>query len=73
MINQDSHITRKDVNMPCVGLGTMLYPEPEKAIDLIRHALDYGYTHIDTARKYGSENWVERLLNYLTYHEINYG
>ena len=48
--------------MPCVGLGTILYPEPEKAIDLIRHALDYGYTHIDTARKYGSENWVGEAI-----------
>ena len=62
MIDQIPHITRKDVNMPCVGLGTMLYPEPEKAIDLIRHALDYGYTHIDTARKYGSENWVGEAI-----------
>ena len=37
----------------------MLYPEPEKAADLI-HALDYAI--IDTARKYGSENWVGEAI-----------
>ena len=62
MKNGIPHITRKDINMPCVGLGTMLYPEPEKAVDLIKYALDYGYTHIDTARKYGSENWVGEAI-----------
>jgi diketogulonate reductase-like aldo/keto reductase len=44
--------------MPVVGYGTMLYPEPERAVGLIAHAIDYGYRHIDTARKYGSEQWV---------------
>ena len=62
MKNGIPHITRKDTNMPCVGLGTMFYPEPKKAVDLIKHAIDYGYTHIDTARKYGSENWVGEAI-----------
>ena len=44
--------------MPVVGYGTMLFPEPERAVELISHALEYGYRHIDTARKYGSEQWV---------------
>lgn len=44
--------------MPVVGYGTMLYPEPERAVGLITHAIEYGYRHIDTARKYGSERWV---------------
>lgn len=44
--------------MPVVGYGTMLFPEPERAVPLITHALDCGYRHIDTARKYGSEQWV---------------
>ncbi len=58
MINEIPYLTRNSGNMPCVGLGTMSYPEPEKAIELIKYALDIGYRHIDTARKYGSENWV---------------
>lgn len=44
--------------MPAVGYGTMLFPEPERAAGLIAHALQCGYRHLDTARKYGSEAWV---------------
>ena len=62
MITKIPHITRNDANMPCVGLGTMLYPDPEKAVGLIKHSLDIGYRHIDTARKYGSENWVGEAI-----------
>jgi len=45
-------------DIPVVGYGTMRYPEPERAVDLIVHALKCGYRHLDTARKYGSEKWV---------------
>lgn len=44
--------------IPAVGYGTMLFPEPERAFELILHALKCGYRHIDTARKYGTEQWV---------------
>lgn len=44
--------------MPAVGYGTMLFPEPERAVGLVVHAIESGYRHIDTARKYGSERWV---------------
>ena len=44
--------------IPAVGYGTMLFPEPERAVGLVQHALECGYRHIDTARKYGSEQWV---------------
>ena len=44
--------------IPTVGYGTMLFPEAERAVDLIRLSLQYGYRHIDTARKYGTEEWV---------------
>jgi diketogulonate reductase-like aldo/keto reductase len=36
----------------------MLFPEPERAVELIVCSLECGYRHIDTARKYGSEEWV---------------
>lgn len=45
-------------NIPVVAYGTMLFPEPERAVDLIVRSLECGYRHIDTARKYGSEQWV---------------
>ena len=44
--------------MPAIGYGTMLFPEPERAAGLVAHAIACGYRHIDTARKYGSEQWV---------------
>jgi diketogulonate reductase-like aldo/keto reductase len=44
--------------IPAVGYGTMLFPEPERAVELILHALKCGYRHIDTARKYATEQWV---------------
>ena len=44
--------------IPAVGYGTMLFPAPERAIELIVCSLECGYRHIDTARKYGSEEWV---------------
>ncbi|MBT5107637.1 MAG: aldo/keto reductase, partial [Rhodospirillaceae bacterium] len=51
-------IAAQDAQMPVVGYGTMLFPEPERAVELVVHALQCGYRHIDTARKYGSEQWV---------------
>ena len=44
--------------IPAVGYGTMLFPAPERAVELIVCSLECGYRHIDTARKYGSEEWV---------------
>ncbi|NND83658.1 MAG: aldo/keto reductase [Acidimicrobiia bacterium] len=49
-------------DMPAIGYGTMAYPEPERAVELISHALTIGYRHIDTARKYGSEHWVGEAI-----------
>ena len=46
------------VRIPTVGYGTMLFPDPEGAVELIQGALECGYRHLDTARKYGSEEWV---------------
>lgn len=51
-------ISAHGAEMPVVGYGTMAYPEPERAPELVAHAIGSGYRHIDTARKYGSEKWV---------------
>ena len=51
-------IAAVDDQIPAVGYGTMLFPEPERAVELIATSLECGYRHIDTARKYGSEEWV---------------
>ena len=51
-------LTNNGASIPSLGYGTMEYPEPDRASDLIAHSLKSGYRHIDTARKYGSEEWV---------------
>jgi diketogulonate reductase-like aldo/keto reductase len=43
--------------MPAIACGT-LFPEPESAGPLVAAAIECGYRHIDTARKYGSEEAV---------------
>ena len=43
--------------MPAVGCGT-LFPDPDNAAHLVTAAIECGYRHIDTARKYGSERSV---------------
>lgn len=55
-------VTAHGAAMPVVGYGTMAYPEPDRAVGLIVHALHSGYRHIDTARKYGSEHWVGEAI-----------
>lgn len=52
------HIEARGASIPVVGYGTMEFPEPDKAAALVAHSIDCGYRHIDTARKYGSEQWV---------------
>ena len=43
--------------MPVIGCGT-LFPEPDSAAPIVAAAIECGYRHIDTARKYGSEESV---------------
>ena len=56
--NSIPSIKHHGTSMPRLGLGTMAHPEPAEAANLISYALTSGYRHIDTARKYGSEEWV---------------
>ena len=55
-------VSVRGVEIPSIGYGTMLFPEPEKAVSLISQAIESGYRHIDTARKYGSEKWVGEAI-----------
>ena len=43
-------------NMPAIGFGTMLLPH--RPAELVAAAIAAGYRHIDTARKYGTEERV---------------
>ena len=43
--------------IPAVGLGTMTLKEAA-CIDAVKAALRLGYRHLDTAERYGNEEWV---------------
>lgn len=50
-------LTKNDSEIPIIGCGT-LFPEPDSAAPIVAAAIECGYRHIDTARKYGSEEAV---------------
>jgi 2,5-diketo-D-gluconate reductase B len=49
-------LTAQGAKMPAIGFGTMEFPG--RAAELVAHAIAIGYRHIDTARKYGTEERV---------------
>jgi 2,5-diketo-D-gluconate reductase B len=49
-------LTAHGAKMPPIGFGTMEFPG--RAAELVAHAIAVGYRHIDTARKYGTEEQV---------------
>jgi diketogulonate reductase-like aldo/keto reductase len=49
-------VTAHGATMPVLGFGTLELAE--RAAPLVKAAIDCGYRHIDTARKYGSEEGV---------------
>ena len=48
--------------IPAIGLGTMTLKE-QVCIDAVKTALRLGYRHIDTAERYGNEQWVGEGLH----------
>lgn len=49
------------VRIPVLGLGTFKVPN-DQAYSVVRHALDLGYRHIDTAAYYANEEGVGRAI-----------
>jgi diketogulonate reductase-like aldo/keto reductase len=50
-------IEAKGARIPAIGLGTMTLKE-QACIDAVKTALKLGYRHLDTAERYGNEEWV---------------
>jgi diketogulonate reductase-like aldo/keto reductase len=48
--------------IPAIGLGTMTLKE-SVCIEAVKTALKLGYRHIDTAERYGNEEWVGEGLH----------
>ena len=63
MNNQnDTYTLSNGVNIPCIGFGTWQTPDGDVAVNSVRSALDFGYTHIDTAQAYGNEESVGKAI-----------
>jgi diketogulonate reductase-like aldo/keto reductase len=55
-------IEANGARIPAVGLGTMTLKE-QVCIDAVKNALRLGYRHLDTAERYGNEEWVGEGLH----------
>ena len=55
------HIERKGARVPALGFGTWQLTG-ERCIRMVRHALDVGYRHVDTAQMYDNEEEVGTAL-----------
>ena len=55
-------IEANGARIPAIGLGTMTLKE-QVCIDAVKAALKLGYRHIDTAERYGNEEWVGEGLH----------
>src|SRR5215475_9337388 len=55
-------VEAKGARIPAIGLGTMTLKE-QVCIDAVKAALKLGYRHIDTAERYGNEEWVGEGLH----------
>ena len=55
-------IEANGARIPAIGLGTMTLKE-QVCIDAVKTALKLGYRHLDTAERYGNEEWVGEGLH----------
>lgn len=51
-----------ETSIPQIGFGTWQIPDGEESYNSVRHALDIGYRHIDTAAAYGNEKSVGKAI-----------
>jgi len=54
-------IEANGARIPAIGLGTMTL-NGQECIDTVKTALELGYRHVDTAERYGNEEWVGQGL-----------
>lgn len=61
MISKETYTLNNGVLIPKIGLGTW-FVNNDEATDLVKKAIDVGYTHIDTAQAYGNEVGIGKAL-----------
>lgn len=57
---KDTYTLSDGVEIPIVGFGTWQMANDDNTADIIEHAINVGYRHIDTAAVYGNEESVGR-------------
>ncbi len=57
---QDTYTLHDGVEIPIVGFGTWQMENDENTAEIVEHAINIGYRHIDTAAVYGNEESVGR-------------
>lgn len=57
---KDTYTLSDGVQIPKVGFGTWQLPNDGSTVEIVKHAIDVGYRHIDTAGQYGNEESVGR-------------
>jgi diketogulonate reductase-like aldo/keto reductase len=55
-------IEANGARIPAIGLGTMTLKD-QVCVDIVKTALKLGYRHLDTAERYGNEEWVGEGLH----------
>ncbi len=55
---QDTYILHDGVQIPVLGFGTWQMPDNEETANIVEHAIEVGYRHIDTAAVYKNEKSV---------------
>lgn len=55
---EDKFVLANGVEIPCIGYGTWQTPSGDVARESVKHALEVGYRHVDTAAIYGNEEDV---------------
>ncbi len=58
----DTYTLSNSVKIPIIGYGTWNVSNDTQGAALIKHAIDVGYRHIDTAEAYGNEESVGRAV-----------
>lgn len=58
----ETYILHNGVTIPKIGFGTWQIPDGDEAYNSVKHALEVGYRHIDTAQIYGNEKSVGRAI-----------
>lgn len=59
---KDTYTLNDGVEIPKIGFGTWQMENNQETIDIVKHAIEVGYRHIDTAAMYRNEESVGKAI-----------